>query len=50
MCEHVPLPPAIGYRDRHGLLVIHDGNHRLAAAKRVKLADFPILIYVPAQW
>lgn len=48
MCERVPLPPAVGYYDSSKTLVIHDGNHRVTAAKRLKLPNFPILIYTPA--
>jgi hypothetical protein len=51
MREGVPLPPAVGYffktSDGKLELTIHDGNHRLAAARKARVKKFPIIIYEP---
>lgn len=40
MIEGSPFPPVIAYRGRGGKLVLIGGNHRLAAARRIKRPTF----------
>lgn len=47
MKKNVPMPPAVGYRDRFnpGFFIAHDGNHRITAASMLGLRYVPMLVY-----
>lgn len=48
MKDGTPLPPAIGYEYNAGgrsLVVAHDGNHRIAAAKILGHRTVPVLVF-----